>query len=254
MAQPLIEVKNVVNRFGRQTVHDGVSLTICEGEIMGLVGGSGSGKSVLLRTILGLNRPQSGQVRVFGKDIYAIDDRERKELEKNWGVLFQDGALFSGLDVLDNIGLPMREYTDLAQDDIDRLSMFKLKAVGLSPDAGRKFPSALSGGMNRRAALARALALDPRLLFLDEPTGALDPVSAAAFDDLIRALRDALDLSVLIITHDLDTLVGICDRIAMLADKKVTVGTLEEMRASSNPEIQNFFHGKRMEERLKGAA
>ncbi|HTK85533.1 MAG TPA: ATP-binding cassette domain-containing protein, partial [Patescibacteria group bacterium] len=195
-----------------------------------------------------------GQVCVFGKDIYAIDDRERKELEKNWGVLFQDGALFSGLDVLDNIGLPMREYTDLAQNDIDRLSSFKLKAVGLPPDAGRKFPSALSGGMNRRAALARALALDPRLLFLDEPTGALDPVSAAAFDDLIRSLRDALNLSVLIITHDLDTLVGICDRIAMIAGKKVTMGTLEEMRASENPDIRDFFHGRRMEERLKGAA
>lgn len=254
MQKPLVEIRDVINRFGHQTVHDGVNLTMCEGEILGLVGGSGSGKSVLLRTILGLNKPQQGQVCVFGKDRYAIDDRERKELEMNWGVLFQDGALFSGLNVLDNIGLPMREYTNLAQKDIDRLSQFKLKAVGLTSDAGRKFPSALSGGMNRRAALARALSLDPCLLFLDEPTGALDPVSAAAFDDLIRSLRDALNLSVLIITHDLDTLTGICDRIAMLADKKVTVGTLEEMRASANPEIRNFFHGKRMEARLKGAA
>ncbi len=238
-----VETRNIVNRFGSQTVHDGVSLTLNENEILGLVGGSGSGKSVLLRTILGLHKPNEGEVLIDG---HVLSSEERQNAQKKWGVLFQNGALFSGLTVLDNIALPMREHTGLSRQEMEDLARLKLGMVGLKQDAADKFPSQLSGGMVKRAALARALALDPQILFFDEPTAGLDPIAAAAFDQLTLSLRDALGLSVLIITHDLDTLVTICDRIAVLVDKKVVVGTLDELMKSSHPWIQEYFNGPRM--------
>jgi phospholipid/cholesterol/gamma-HCH transport system ATP-binding protein len=246
MSGAVIEARGIVNRFGDQVVHDGLDLTLEKGEILGLVGGSGSGKSVLLRTILGLNKPAGGTIRVSGKNVVTMKEADKREMARKWGVLFQDGALFSGLSVLDNIALPLREHTSLSKEDAESLAAFKLEMAGLESEAAAKFPSALSGGMVRRAALARALALDPEILFLDEPTGGLDPMAAAAFDELILKLRRVLRLSVLIITHDLDTLVAVCDRIAMLVDKKAVVGTLKEMMRSDHPEIHEFFCGPRM--------
>ncbi len=242
----LIEIRGLLNRFGSQTVHDHLDMDLNRGEILGLVGGSGSGKSVLLRTILGLNRPQEGKVLVDGTDIVKLDGDEKLGMQKRWGVLFQNGALFSGLTVLDNIALPLREHTNLPDGEIEDLARLKLQMVGLRPEAADKFPSQLSGGMVKRAALARALALDPEILFFDEPTAGLDPIAAAAFDELTLSLRNAMNLSVMIITHDLDTLTGICDRIAMLVDKKVETGTLEDMLKSTHPWIKEYFQGPRM--------
>jgi len=246
----LIELKDVTNRFGPQVVHDGVGLTLNENETLGLVGGSGSGKSVLLRTMLGLNKPQEGQVLIDGKDFYALSAEERVDVQKKWGVLFQNGALFSGLSVLDNVALPLREYTRLSSKSIDDLASLKLQMVGLEADAVEKYPAALSGGMVTRAGVARALALDPELLFLDEPTGALDPQSAASIDELMQSLRQNLGLSILVITHDPNTIVNICDRIAMIVDKKVESGTLDELLKSRNPKIQDYFSGPRMKAAL----
>ena len=246
----LIELKDVTNRFGSQVVHDGVHLTLNEDETLGVVGGSGSGKSVLLRTMLGLNKPQDGQVLIEGKDIYSLSEEERVELQKKWGVLFQNGALFSGLSVLDNVALPLREHTRLSRSSIEDLASLKLQMVGLDKDAVEKFPAALSGGMVTRAGMARALALDPDLLFLDEPTGALDPQSASSIDELMLSLRQNLGLSILIITHDPNTIVNICDRIAMIVDKKVEAGTLDELLQSNNPKIQDYFSGPRMQAAL----
>jgi phospholipid/cholesterol/gamma-HCH transport system ATP-binding protein len=247
----LIEIRNVSNSFGSHVVHDNLSMVLERQEILGLVGGSGSGKSVLLQTILGLRAPQKGTILIDGADIHHLSGDRMLEIQRRWGVLFQDGALFSGLSVLDNIALPMREHTDLADKEIEELALYKLQMVGLEAETASKKPSDLSGGMARRAALARALALDPEILFLDEPTAGLDPIAAAAFDELILSLRDALELSVLIITHDLDTLVRVCDRIAMLVDKKVETGSLEDMLNSSNEWIKQYFGGPRMRAALK---
>jgi phospholipid/cholesterol/gamma-HCH transport system ATP-binding protein len=241
-----IEVRDIVNRFGSQIVHDDLSMTLEKGEILGLVGGSGSGKSVLLRTILGLHKPQSGDVIIDGVNMTGLDLDEKLKLQRKWGVLFQNGALFSGLTVLDNIALPLREHTDLKDKDIQDLARLKIGMVGLKPESAGKFPSELSGGMVKRASLARALALDPEILFFDEPTAGLDPIAADAFDRLTLSLRDALGLSVLIITHDVDTLVTICDRVAMLVDRKVTVGTIADMMQSDHPWIRDYFNGPRM--------
>jgi len=246
----LLELKDVTNRFGAQVVHDGVDLTLNENETLALVGGSGSGKSVLLRTMLGLNKPQEGQVLIDGTDLYALGEEARVEVKKKWGVLFQNGALFSGLSVLDNVALPLREYSSLLPKSIEDLASLKLQMVGLGAEAVEKFPAALSGGMVTRAGVARALALDPQLLFLDEPTGALDPQSAASIDELMLSLRRTLGLSILVITHDPNTIVNICDRIAMIVDKKVESGTLDELLHSSNPKIQEYFSGPRMKAAL----
>lgn len=246
MMTALIEVRNLVNKFGNQVVHDGLNMDLRRNEILGLVGGSGAGKSVLLRSILGLNTPQSGQVLVEGTDLHALKPGKREEIENKWGIVFQNGALFSGLTVLDNIALPMREHTDLSIPAIEEIARFKLHMVGLEPGTADKMPAQLSGGMARRVALARALALDPKILFLDEPTSGLDPIAAAAFDALISSLREVMELSVLVITHDLDTLVTICDRIAMIVDKKIETGTLEDMLQSQHPWVHEYFHGPRM--------
>lgn len=241
MPTPLIEVRGLVTKFGTQTVHDHLDFTLYENEIVGLVGGSGSGKSVLLRTILGLMPLQEGSIHIRdGKE--ASHDYTRR----NWGVMFQGGALFSGMSVIDNVALPIRENFDMTEDEIQQLAFKKLEMVGLNADAAHKAPSELSGGMIKRAALARAMALDPEILFLDEPTAGLDPIAAASFDKLIKTLRDVFGLSVFIITHDLDTLTTLCDRIAMLVDKKITAGTLDDMMKSDHPWIQEYFTGPRM--------
>ena len=244
-SEPVICVRGLVNRFGTETVHDGLDLDVVRGEVIGIVGGSGSGKSVLLRTIVGLNRPIEGKVEVFGRDILRMSDRQRRVLENRWGVLFQDGALFSSLTVAQNIEVPIKEYYDMPLGLMDEISAVKVGMVGLPEDAGEKYPSQLSGGMRKRAGLARALALDPEIVFLDEPTAGLDPIAAGAFDELIRDLKTSLGLTVFMVTHDLDTLFAICDRVAVLVDKKVRVGTLEELLKDNHPWIHSYFHGPR---------
>lgn len=243
MRGTVIKVEGLVTQFGEQIVHDHLDLELQEGEILGLVGGSGSGKSVLMRSMIGLIQPKEGKITVKGK---SVNDEDFVELCKSWGVLFQNGALFSGLNVLDNIALPLREHYDLPEEMIEELAALKLKIVGLDATAGEKLPSQLSGGMAKRAGLARALALDPAILFLDEPTAGLDPIAAASFDELILSLRDMLGVAVIIITHDLDTLVRICDRIAMLVDKKIITGTYEELKALDHPWVHEYFNGPRM--------
>jgi phospholipid/cholesterol/gamma-HCH transport system ATP-binding protein len=244
--QPVIRVRDLVNRFGSQVVHDGLSLDVMPGEILGVVGGSGSGKSVLLRTIIGLNKPASGSVEVFGRDVLQMSEEERRELEKRWGVLFQDGALFSSLTVAENIEFAMRETLEMPPDLIDGIAASKIALVGLPADAAEKYPAQLSGGMRKRAALARALALDPEVLFLDEPTSGLDPQSADEFDRLIKDLRTGLNLTVFLVTHDLDTLFTICDRVAILVDKKVRIGTLDELLRDEHPGIREYLHSPRV--------
>jgi len=243
---PVIEARNIVNRFGKVTIHDDLNLSLYANEIVGLVGGSGSGKSVLLRTLVGLRKPQGGQVLVQGSDIVQMDGEEKLARQRAWGVLFQNGALFSGLSVVDNVALPLREHTDLSADDIREIAELKLKLVGLKPEDRLKKPSDLSGGMVKRASLARAMSLDPAILFLDEPTAGLDPIAAAAFDELIANLQQTMGLSVMIITHDLDTLTTLCHRVAVLVDKKIVAGTLLEIMASKHPWIHEYFHGPRM--------
>jgi len=243
--EPIISVRGVINRFGQQIVHDGVDLDVYPGEVLGIVGGSGSGKSVLLRTMLGLHRPNDGQVFVEGKDITKMPENELLAVKRRYGVTFQHGALFSSLSVAENVQLPIREYFDASPETLAKLTELRLRMVGLPLDAGPKLPSQLSGGMVKRAALARALALDPALLFLDEPTAGLDPISAAAFDDLVLYLQRGLHLTVVMITHDLDTIVKTCDRVAVLVDRKMVVDTLDGIMRNQHPWIQEYFHGPR---------
>lgn len=244
---PMIHLRGIVNRFGEQVVHDGVDLDVQRGEILGVVGGSGSGKSVLMRSILGLRRPNAGQVHVLGINALSEDANTRRHVERNSGVLFQDGALFSSLTVGENVQVPLKEYYPELPDSLRyELALLKIKLAGLPADAINKLPSQLSGGMRKRVALARALALDPPLLFLDEPTAGLDPIGAAAFDDLILTLRQALGLTVFLITHDLDTLYAICDRVAVLADRKViATAPLAELEQLDHPWVQEYFNGPR---------
>jgi len=248
--RPLVQLKDVTNRFGRQVVHDRINFTLNENEALGVVGGSGSGKTVLLRTILGLNKPREGQVLIDGADIYALPPEQRLDVQKRFGVLFQNGALFSGLTVLDNVALPLREHTELSNKVIEDLAFLKLQMVRLPPDAVSKYPSTLSGGMTTRAGMARAMALDPELLFLDEPTGALDPVAASSLDELMQDLHKVLRLTIFIITHDPNTIVSVCDRIAMIVDGRVESGTLDELMQSTHPKIQEYFKGPRMQAAL----
>ncbi len=243
-----IVITNLHNVFGAAVVHDGLSLTVNRGEILGVVGGSGTGKSVLMRSIIGLQKPESGQIKLFGQDILSDDGADiGDDIRARWGVLFQGGALFSTLTVAENVEVPIKEfYPDIADDLLDEIARFKVMLSGLPDDAAAKYPSELSGGMRKRAGLARALALDPELLFLDEPTAGLDPIGAAAFDRLIRELQETLGLTVFLITHDLDSLHAICDRVAVLADGRViAVGTIPELLASSHPWIQEYFNGPR---------
>ena len=246
-APAVVSVRGLVNRFGAQVVHDGLDLDVREGEILGVVGGSGSGKSVLMRSIIGLRTPDAGAIEVLGVDARADDAGNRLHIERNTGVLFQDGALFSSLTVGENVEVPLKEHHPGLPDGLRReLALLKVKLAGLPADAISKLPSQLSGGMRKRAGLARALALDPPLLFLDEPTAGLDPIGAAAFDHLILTLRRALGLTVFIITHDLDTLYAICDRVAVIADRTVVAtGTLDEIERLDHPWVQDYFNGPR---------
>lgn len=244
---PIICVKGLRNSFGDQVVHENLDLDVRRGEIIGVVGGSGTGKSVLMRSIIGLQQPNEGEIRVFDEQVLGKSDAETIEIRKRWGVLFQGGALFSTLTVAENVMVPIREFYPKMDRDFRReVAKYKVCLSGLPPDAAPKYPSELSGGMKKRAGIARALAMDPELLFLDEPTAGLDPIGAAAFDSLTKELQQTLGLTVFLITHDLDTLHAICDRVAVLADKRViAVGTIPELLALDHPWIQEYFNGPR---------
>ncbi len=242
---PIIRVRGLVNRFGKQVVHEGLDLDVFPNEIFGIVGGSGTGKSVLLRSILGLQVPAAGSVELYGKDIHRMSRAQRVEMTKHYGVTFQHGALISSLSVAENIQLPLREYMNLSDAALDELAELNLRLVGLPVDAGDKFPSQLSGGMIKRAALARSLVLEPKLLFLDEPTSGLDPISAAAFDTLLLYLRSHLHLTVVMITHDLDTLFRTCNRVGVIVDKRMITDTLPGLLKNDQPWIHDYFHGPR---------
>ncbi|GAA0694401.1 ABC transporter ATP-binding protein [Marinobacterium maritimum] len=244
--QTIIEVRGLCNRFGSNAVHENLDLDLYRGEILGVVGGSGTGKSVLLRSIVGLNRPSEGEVRLFGQNLLALPVAERSRLEQRLGVLFQGGALFSSLTVRENVALPLIEHAGLARADAEELAEVKLALSGLAPHAGDLYPASLSGGMVKRASLARALALDPDVLFLDEPTAGLDPIGAADFDQLLLTLRNALGLTVFMVTHDLDSLWTACDRIAVLSQKRVLVADTPERVADYDDHwIQDYFNGPR---------
>lgn len=244
-SESAIRVSGLKTEIGETVIHNGLDLDMKRGEVLGVVGASGSGKSVLLRTIVGLNPHAAGKIEILGRDVDKLDEAGWRELRMHFGVLFQDGALFSSLTVGQNIQVPMNEFMTIDPTLMDEITAVKNGLVGLPPDTIHKYPSELSGGMRKRAALARALALEPELLFLDEPTAGLDPISAAEFDSLMRNLQQALGLSVFLVTHDLDSLVSVCDRIAVLVDKKVVVGTLEEHMVNKHPWIQAYFHGPR---------
>ncbi|MFC7536419.1 ABC transporter ATP-binding protein [Sphingomonas sp. GCM10030256] len=245
--QPIISVRGLTNRFGEQAVHEDLDLDVRQGEIIGVVGGSGTGKSVLMRSIIGLQTPAAGEIRVLGEDMVGRTEDEAKNIRRRWGILFQNGALFSTLTVAENVQVPIREYFPFIQGALlDEIASYKIAMSGLPADAGNKYPSELSGGMRKRAGLARALALDPELLFLDEPTAGLDPIGAQAFDQLILNLRERLNLTVFLITHDLDSLYAICDRVAVLADRKViAVDTIDRLLKLDHPWIQEYFNGPR---------
>ncbi len=245
--EPIISVRGLKTAFGDQVVHEQLDLDVRAGEILGVVGGSGTGKSVLMRAIIGLKTPVEGEITVFGEPMIGRDEEDAKNIRRRWGVLFQGAALFSTLTVAENVQVPIREYfPGISQQLLDEIAAYKISMSGLPANAGNKYPAELSGGMKKRAGVARALALDPDLLFLDEPTAGLDPIGAAGFDELIGELRDALGLTVFLITHDLDTLYAICDRVAVLADRKViAVGTIPELLALDHPWIRDYFKGPR---------
>ncbi len=241
-----VEVRGLVSRFGERVIHDHLDLTVKRGEVLGIVGGSGTGKSVLLNSIIGLLTPAEGDINVLGVDVHHSTQAERDQLERRWGVMFQQGALFSSLTVRDNVASPLHEHTDLSTHMIEELSELKIAMVGLRPEAAMLRPAELSGGMRKRAGVARALALDPELLFLDEPTAGLDPIGAAEFDALIKELSQTLGLTVVMITHDLDSLYTICDRVAVLADKKVVATEpIAVLEKSDHPWIREYFLGPR---------
>ena len=251
----IISVRDVEVGFGDRTILKGLDLDVYRGEILGFVGGSGQGKSVLTRAILGLVPKRAGTIEVLGQNLDGLSAEERRQLERHWGVLFQQGALFSALTVKQNIQVPMREYLRLSDRLLDELAMLKIEMVGLNPDAADKLPSELSGGMIKRAALARALALDPEIVFLDEPTSGLDPIGAGEFDDLIATLQRTLGLTVFMVTHDLDSLYSVCDRIAALGEGKIlAAGPIEVMLESDHPWLRSYFHGKRARAVMTGGA
>ncbi|MBZ0332000.1 ATP-binding cassette domain-containing protein [Halomonas sp. ANAO-440] len=242
----VVEVRGLINRFGAHVVHEDLDLDIRRGEILGIVGGSGTGKSVLLRSIIGLKQPDGGSIRVFGQDLQRLPASQRSRLERRFGVMFQRGALFTSLNLQENVALPLIEHAGLSRADAEHLARVKLALAGLPPEAALLAPDALSGGMTKRAALARALALDPEVLFLDEPTAGLDPIGAAAFDQLLMTLRDALGFSVFLVTHDLDTLYTACDRVAVISRKRVLVADdLATVEATDDDWIRDYFHGPR---------
>ena len=242
----VIRIRGLVTGFGRKVIHDHLDLDVRRGEVLGVVGGSGSGKSVLLRAIIGLVQPREGTVEVFGRKVGEVEGSQMRRLEMRWGVLFQEGALFSSQTVAENIQVPLREYTKMSQELMDEIAAVKLNLVGLLPDTAHKYPSELSGGMKKRAALARALALDPELLFLDEPTAGLDPLSASGIDELVRSLRDALSLTIMMVTHDLDLLWRTADRVAVLGQGRIVgVGTMSELSHSDDAVVRQYFHGPR---------
>lgn len=244
--EAIVEVDSICTRFGAAVVHENVSLTVQRGEIFALVGGSGCGKSTLLREIILLQPPQSGSIRVFGQEVLGLDDEAALPLRRRWGVMFERGALFSSLTVLENVGLPLREHTDLDDDVINELAALKIALTGLPPSAGAKFPNELSGGMRKRAALARALALEPELVFLDEPTAGLDPLSASGFDELVKNLKESLGLTIMMVTHDLDLLWRVADRVAVLGENRVLgIGTMTELAQAEHPIIREYFYGAR---------
>lgn len=241
----VIKIRGLKTQFGTQIIHENLDLDVRRGEVLGVVGGSGTGKSVLLREIVGLQTVTAGTIDVLGTEVTTCGAEAQQRLRRNWGVMFQEGALFSSLTVAQNIQVPIRELTDFPQPLMDEIARVKLAMVGLPPDAGAKFPSQLSGGMKKRAGLARAIALDPELLFLDEPTAGLDPISANQFDELIKSLKATLNLTVFMVTHDLDSLTAICDRIAVLVDRHTIVGTLDELMQVDHPWIRDYFRGPR---------
>jgi phospholipid/cholesterol/gamma-HCH transport system ATP-binding protein len=249
---PVIKIRGLVNGFGTKIIHDHIDLDVKRGEVLGVVGGSGMGKSVLMRSIISLIRPLEGTIEVFGQKTSDVEGTAMRKLEMRWGVLFQEGALFSSQTVAENIQVPLREYTSMSPELMNEIAAMKLTMVGLPEDAAGKYPSELSGGMKKRAGLARALALDPELLFLDEPTAGLDPISANQFDELIKRLQKTLGLTVFLVTHDLDTLRAVTDRIAVLVNKKVVVGTIAELRKNDDPWIKDYFSGVRGRAALAG--
>jgi len=245
MLYPVLEVRGLVNRFGEQLVHDGLDMQVEQDDVFAIVGGSGAGKTVLLRSILGLQRPAAGAVRIFGSDVTRLSESQLRPIKERYGVAFQQGALYSGLTVLQNVQQPMVEHLDLSREALESLALLKIRLVGLGADAAAKYPAELSGGMVKRVAIARALALDPPLLFLDEPTSGLDPVSAAAFDELVLYLHEQLRLTIVMITHDLDSIFRTCNRVGVIVNRRMESDTVERIVAHPNPWIQAYFHGER---------